>query len=105
MADIRSYLPTSVLRQLADEGYRVVKIEEYQPDLSAGIEGDEYMSQADNAVLTGLEEKIAALALRIEAIEERLGGKDLSQELYGETPDHAADRAARAAFQPRVKPR
>ena len=104
MADIRESLPTSVLRQLKDEGYHIVKFVDYEPDFSAGLQGDD-MSQADNAILIGMREQIDALTARIGALEEhaagvlrreeeRLNGKDLNPELYGEQPDHVAARAS-----------
>ena len=99
--DLRDFLPASVLRQLAERGYGVVKIEGYQPDTAPALQGDD-MSQADNAVLSGLEERIEALTARVAALEERAAGKELHGELYGAEPDHAADRAERSAMAPRV---
>jgi hypothetical protein len=136
MADLRDFLPASVLRQLADDGYGIVRRHDwvwdeprdldwwhcrrcgctksdetleqscepaagYTPDTTPALQGDD-MSQADNAVLSGLEERLAALAARVAALEERAAGKELHGELYGAAPDHAADRAERAAMAPRV---
>jgi hypothetical protein len=63
------------------------------------------MSSSDARMFDALAERVAgferglvALAAEVAVLREAVLGKDVSPELYGAEPDHAADREARAAL-------
>lgn len=51
------------------------------------------MSSSDVRMFDELVARVDALAARIFALEERVGGKDMHQELYGPEVDHTEERA------------
>jgi hypothetical protein len=60
-----------------------------------------WMSSSDARMFEELAERVAALEAGQAEIERRLAAllpRDVSPELYGPEPDHAADREARAAL-------
>ena len=53
------------------------------------------MSASDTALMHDVIERLEKLEAQVKELTERAGGKELQQELYGEQPDHSAEREAR----------